>query len=231
MPLDLDPLEQRIVGTLIEKQMSVPETYPLTVNSLVAGCNQKSNRDPEMAVDEHQVTGALRALMEKGWVIEMEREGGRTRRYAHQAGTQLGVEPPDLAVLSELLNRGPQTPMELRTRASRMSPFQSPEDVERRLGLLASRPVPYVKLLERRPREREARWAHLLGSRPSTEAAVSAPPPRAVPPAAPPVAVRPTPAAPPPSPAALPSDLALRIEELESRVEELANRLDRLEGR
>jgi uncharacterized protein YceH (UPF0502 family) len=87
MPLDLDPLEQRLVGVLIEKQLTVPESYPLTVNSLVAGANQKSNRDPPMEAQDYQVEGALKSLLAKGWALELEREGGRTRRYAHQAET------------------------------------------------------------------------------------------------------------------------------------------------
>ena len=123
MSLDLDPLEQRILGALVEKQHTVPESYPLTVNALVAAVNQKSNRDPAMAVEEYEVEGALRALMDRGWVVQLEREGGRTRRYGHEGERQLGIDAHDMAILAELLNRGPQSPAELRTRASRMKPL------------------------------------------------------------------------------------------------------------
>src|SRR5687767_8472322 len=163
MPLDLDPLEQRLVGVLIEKEATVPESYPLTVNALVQGSNQKSNRDPEMRVQDYEVEGAIKSLLVKGWILEHEKGGGRTRRYTHQAEQQLGVGKAELALLTELMLRGSQTPTELKTRCARMHPVGSPEDVERRLRELAARPVPYVRLLERRPRERDARWTHLLG--------------------------------------------------------------------
>lgn len=165
MPLDLDPLEQRLVGVLIEKEYTVPETYPLTVNALVAGANQKSNREPEMRVQDYEVEGALKSLLTKGWILEMEREGGRTRRYTHQADKQLALGKVDLAILAELLVRGPQTPTELATRCARMHAVGSPADAERRLRELAARPVPYVRELERRPREHAQRWTHLIGPR------------------------------------------------------------------
>lgn len=163
MSIDLDRLEQRIVGVLIEKETTVPDTYPLSVNALVAGCNQKNNRDPEMSVEDYEVEGALRALMDRGWVHQMDKAGGRTLRYAHRAGEQLGVDRADLALLAELLLRGPQAPGALKTRASRMHPFADPAAVEARLEALAGRPVPYVRRLARQPREHAPRWTHLLG--------------------------------------------------------------------
>jgi len=163
MAIDLDKLEQRIVGVLIEKQLTVPDSYPLTLNALVSGCNQKSNRDPFMAVEDYDVEGALRSLMDKGWVTRHEPITGRTMRYAQEARSQLGVEVEDLALLSELLCRGPQAAGALKTRASRMRHFDSPGAVEDRLRGLADRPVPYVELLPLQPRERQARWQHLLG--------------------------------------------------------------------
>lgn len=213
MPLDLDPLEQRLVGVLIEKELSVPESYPLTVNSLVAGANQKSNRDPSMDAQDYQVEGALKSLLAKGWALELEREGGRTRRYAHQAETHLSVGKAELAILAELLLRGPQAPGELKTRAERMAPVGTSEDVERRLRELAARPVPYVRVLERRPREHAARWMHLLGPRAEERKEVAA------------SAVAPAVAA----PAA--TGLQDLVETLEQRVLDLESRLDRLEGR
>ena len=213
MPLDLDPLEQRLVGVLIEKEMTVPESYPLSVNGLVVGANQKSNRDPHMDAQDYQIEGALKSLLAKGWALELEREGGRTRRYAHQAETHLSVGKAELALLAELLLRGPQAPGELKTRAERMTPVGASEDVERRLRELAARPVPYVKVLERRPREHAARWAHLLGPRTEERGEMSA------------TAVAPAVAA--------PADAGLRdlVETLKQRVLELERRLDRLEGR
>ena len=164
MAIELDSLEQRIIGSLIEKQLTVPDAYPLTVNALVAACNQKSNRDPHMSVEDYDVEGALRSLMDKGWVTRQEPFGGRAMRYAHETTQQLGVEVEDLAILSELLCRGPQAAGALKTRASRMRHFASPQDVEDRLRALAERPVPYVELLPKQPRERQARWRHLLGA-------------------------------------------------------------------
>jgi len=163
VPLDLDRLEQRVVGVLIEKEMTVPDTYPLTLNALVAGCNQKNNREPQMQVEDYEVEGALRALMDRGWVTRQERDGGRTHRYQHEAREQLGTDDVDLALLSELLCRGPQAPGALVPRVSRMQPVASAAEIERRLEALAARPVPYVARMERRPREQQARWRHLLG--------------------------------------------------------------------
>ena len=241
MPLDLDPLEQRLVGVLLEKEATVPESYPLTVNSLVTGSNQKSNRDPEMKVQDYEVEGAVKSLLVKGWLLEMERDGGRTRRYAHQADKQLALGKPDLAILAELMLRGPQTPTELATRCARMHAIGSPADAERRLHELAARPVPYVRELARRSGERAQRWMHLIGPRPdaTTAAATSsthpapAAQPRDYPPAAarPPEPPRPSPAAPSAGGSAEVERLRDLVETLEQRVLTLEERLDRLEGR
>jgi hypothetical protein len=227
MPLDLDALEQRLVGVLIEKETTVPDSYPLTVLGLVTGANQKNNRDPVLDVQDYAVEGALKSLLVKGWALELEREGGRTRRYAHQADKQLGVGKAELALLAELLVRGPQSPGELKTRAERMHPQGSVEDVERRLATLAARPVPYVRQLERRPREHAARWTHLLGPV-ATPAASSAPGPTAS------VAPRATPAsqhAPAPGPSLDTASLEAEVARLRAEVDALTARLDRLEGR
>jgi uncharacterized protein YceH (UPF0502 family) len=227
MPLDLDALEQRILGALVEKERTVPENYPLTVNALVSAVNQKSNREPQMSVEEYQVEGALRALMDKGWVTQLEREGGRTRRYSHEGERQLGIDAHEMALLAELMNRGPQTPMELKTRASRMKPFASEEEVERRLRALAARPVPYVRQLALRPRERAARWMHLLGAAPEPSAvSQETESPRG--------ALRTSSQAPVMrSPVETDGDDALsaRLDALEQEVSDLRARLDRLEGR
>ena len=158
MAIELDSLEQRIIGVLIEKALTVPESYPLTLNQLVAGCNQKSNRDPVLTVEDFDVEGALRSLMDRGWVTRHEPYTGRVNRYAHEARSQLGLEAEDLAILSELLCRGPQAPGALKTRASRMRHLDSPAQVEDRLREMADRPVPYVERMEKLPRERQPRW-------------------------------------------------------------------------
>lgn len=233
MPLELDRTERRIVGSLLEKEMTVPDAYPLTLNSLLLACNQSSNRDPEMHLQEFEVAGALRALMQKGWVAEMELTGARTRRYGHLAREQLGVDDVDLAILAELLLRGPQSPQELKTRASRMKPVASPEDVERRLEALAARPVPYVRFLGRRAGERVPRWEHLLGKPGETPPPADAPaaPPtgasNAFPAAGSPAAM--SPAAAPPAVAPAPTDalaaLVARVAALEREVEALKRSL------
>jgi uncharacterized protein YceH (UPF0502 family) len=174
MPIALDPTERRIVGSLVEKQLSVPESYPLTLNALVLACNQRSNRDPETSFTEAEVSGAVQALMDRGWVARLELVGGRTVRYEHRMREQLGVDEHEAALLAELLLRGPQSSQELKTRGSRMRDFATPQEVERRLEGLASRPVPYVRLLDRRPGERVQRWEHLLGTGTGAVAAPSA---------------------------------------------------------
>lgn len=221
MPLQLDRTERRIVGSLVEKELTVPDAYPLTLNSLLLACNQSSNRDPEMHLQEFEVAGAVRALMQKGWVAEMELTGARTRRYSHLAREQLGVDDVDLAILAELLLRGPQSPQELAKRASRMRPVPSPEDAERRLQALAARTVPYVRFLGRRVGERVPRWEHLLGKPGET------PPPPAEPPLPP--AEPSHPSAEPSHPSAERTDtlasLVARVERLEREVAALKSSL------
>ncbi len=250
MGIELDRLEQRVIGSLIEKELTTPDQYPLSINALVAACNQKSNRDPKMNVEDYDVEGAIRALMDRGWVTRREMHGSRVMRYAHEAGTQLGVTKPDLAILCELLCRGPQAPGALKTRCSRMHPFASADEVEDRLAELSLRPVPYTIELERQSRERHARWQHMLGRREQSlgEAPDLEPTPHteAEPLPVPQAAAQgtlgdsgaPAPAAPPATeaparvpPAAEPSALEARVEHLEERLEELVDRLDRLEGR
>lgn len=227
MPLRLDRTQRRIVGCLLEKEATVPDAYPLTVNSLLLACNQSSNRDPVMHLAEHEVVGALRALMQQGWAVELELAGSRTRRYGHLAKEQLGVDAADLAILAELLLRGPQSPQELHRRASRMRALASPEEVERRLGALSARPVPYVRFLGRRPGERVPRWDHTLypegearePSSPATEPESAA---------ARPMSSDARPGA-TPQPASDPAEMAelvARVEALEREVASLKARLD-----
>jgi uncharacterized protein len=160
----LDRTEQRIIGTMLEKAHTTPDAYPLTLNALVAGCSQKSNRDPVIDMPEHHIEGALKALFVRGWVEHLTREGGRVARWGHRVPDRLGLSPDEEAVIAELLLRGPQSPGELRTRASRMHPIPSPDVALDVLGRLSAREVPLVEQLPQRPRERSQRWRHLLGT-------------------------------------------------------------------
>jgi uncharacterized protein YceH (UPF0502 family) len=117
----LDPLEARILGVLIEKELTTPEQYPLSVNALTAGCNQKSNRDPVLDLSESEVHAATGKMIVKGWAGAVHPSGSRVERFRHNAGEMLGLGRAQLAVLAELLMRGPQQPGELRARASRMA--------------------------------------------------------------------------------------------------------------
>jgi uncharacterized protein YceH (UPF0502 family) len=154
---------QRIVGVLIEKELTVPDTYPLTLAGLVAGCNQKSNREPFVTFEEWQIEGALQQLRADGYVIRVD--GGRATRYRHAVDDRFGLGLPEKAVLAELLVRGPQAPGALKTRVARMGyDAASPEDVREVLVAMRDRVGgPLVVQLARQPREREARWAHELG--------------------------------------------------------------------
>ena len=220
MSIELDPTECRVLGSLVEKQLSVPEAYPLTLNSLVLACNQKSNRDPAMEIPEYHVQGALRALRDRGWVHDMELAGARTIRYAHRAADQLGVDEKDLAILAELWLRGPQSPQELRARASRMRPFTSPEEVENRLRALSTRPVPYVRFLGKRPGERAPRWAHSFGIAAETAAIPGSEGP-----------LRATEVAEEPAPRQAPTHLGEAVAALAERVSALESEVARLRAR
>ncbi len=167
LKIELTPLEARVIGCLIEKQITTPDQYPLSLNALVNACNQKSNRDPVMDLAEGAVQQTLDSLAKKHLVIEKSGFGSRVPKYQHRfCNTEFGslkLDPQELAIICELLVRGPQTPGELRTRASRMAPFGETSDVEAALSRLASRPDgPFVVRLEREPNRRDSRWAHLF---------------------------------------------------------------------
>jgi uncharacterized protein YceH (UPF0502 family) len=160
----LDVTQQRIIGVLIEKELSVPDYYPMTENALLAGCNQRSNRDPILDLQDFELNGALLALREASWVTRVE-GGGRAWRYKHNTDERIGVDRRQKAVLAELLIRGPQAPGALKPRVQRMGLHAEPDEIEAILRELAARPKPLVELLPRGPRERQARWMHLLGPR------------------------------------------------------------------
>ena len=167
MNIELSPLEARVIGCLIEKQITTPDHYPLSLNALVNACNQKSNRDPLMEVDERTIQDTLDILARKHFVVEKSGFGSRVPKYQHRfCNTEYGtlkLTPQELAIVCELLVRGPQTPGELRTRASRMAPFSEVGQVEAALESLRSREDgPFVVRLPREPSRRDSRWAHLF---------------------------------------------------------------------
>lgn len=172
----LNPCEVRVLGCLVEKELATPEYYPLTLNALTAACNQKSNRDPVLTLEEADVVRALDSLRMKG-LARQSAEGVRAAKYCHCLAEKFLLEPPELAVLAELLVRGPQTVGELRTRAERMRPFADLAAVEEVLRLLMERDEPLVARLPRQPGRKEQRHAHLFAGMPETESEEYAAPP------------------------------------------------------
>jgi len=158
--LRLNPHEARVLGVLIEKSLTTPDQYPLSLNAIVTGCNQKSNRDPHTDFTEPEVVVALQGLAAKHLAGRVMPAGSRVERHRHNANATLAVSEAEGAVLAELMMRGPQQPGELRTRAARMSPIPSQGDLLALLESLASRG--YVRNLGRRSGERAERWGQLL---------------------------------------------------------------------
>jgi uncharacterized protein len=168
MKIQLEPYEARVIGCLIEKQITTPDQYPLSLNALTNACNQKSNRDPVMDLDEATVQRTLDGLSRKHLVIEKSGFGSRVPKYQHRfCNTEYGTlkfSEQELAIVCELLVRGPQTPGELRTRASRMASFNEATEVETTLEKLSQREDgPFVVRLARLPGRRDSQWAHLFG--------------------------------------------------------------------
>lgn len=161
--LDLTPVQSRIVGCLIEKELATPDNYPLTMNGLLAACNQTSNRNPVTKLDEATVGNALENLRAKNVVRIVYSRSNRADKFRHVLDEMLALEAEHLAVLSVLMVRGPQTGSELRTRTERLHPFASQDEVDDALRRLAGRNEPLAARLERRPGQKEHRWAHLLG--------------------------------------------------------------------
>ena len=162
---ELLPDECRVLGTLIEKALTTPGQYPLSLNSLVTGVNQKNNRDPVVEIDEDGAMRAVDGLRAKGLARDVTFTGSRVEKFRHTAGEGLDLRPPELAILAELLLRGPQTVGELRGRASRMQAFDSLEAVEGVLQGLSTRSEPsqpLVRELPPAPGSRAPRWMQLL---------------------------------------------------------------------
>lgn len=216
--MTLDPIQLRVLGALIEKEITTPENYPLSLNSLIAACNQRSSRDPVLDLTEDEVRQAVHSL-EDLEIVSLVRDS-RVPKYEHRIRTVLNLRRDETAILCLLLLRGPQTPGELRSRADRMYSFDDISSVQTTLERLASRNIaagpdtptelaaPLVIQLARQPGSRESRYAHLLG-----ESLVV-------------VAGCPSPDINRESPAA---NLAMRIKTLEDSVQKLQHRIELLE--
>jgi uncharacterized protein YceH (UPF0502 family) len=215
MNIELSPIEARIIGCLIEKQITTPDQYPLSLNALVNACNQKSNRDPVMSADEATIQSTLDHLLRKHLVIEKSGFGSRVPKYQHRfCNTEFGplkFTPQELAIVCELLVRGPQTPGELRTRAARMASFSDVGQIETALESLSTRADgPFIVRLPREPGRRDSRYAHLFSG------AVTIPTPTEDSIAAPATALTPAPS---------------RLERLEKEVQQLREELNEIKTR
>ena len=174
MDLHLEPEEVRVIGALIEKEITTPEYYPLSLNALVNACNQKSNRDPVVAYDDVLVDSVLESLRHKGLLTTVTGAGSRVPKYGHRLADRLNLGRRETAILCELMVRGPQTSGELRGRTERMHRFDDVAEIESVL----ERMTELVVKLPRRPGEKEGRYTHLLSGAPSMEASEAAPPVR-----------------------------------------------------
>ncbi len=176
METPLDPIEVRILGSLLEKEASTPEYYPLTLNALINACNQRSNRDPVVSYDQETVERALESLRRKKLVLMHVGVGIRAPKYSQKLRESLNLERREAALLCELMIRGPQTPGELRSRSERMHGFTALEEVEASLErLMKTEPQPLVTRLPRQPGTKESRYGHLLSGPVETTTEPAAP--------------------------------------------------------
>ena len=203
MSTTINEIEARVLGSLAEKQLTTPEYYPLTLNALMAACNQKSNRDPVMSLGESEILAAIDSLREKNLVYLYYGSTSRTVKYKHMMPQIFELEPEGIAVMTLLLLRGPQTAGEIRGRADRLHEFGGIGKVQQALDELAARPEPLVTKLDRQPGQKEQRYAHLL-SGPIDQAAMAVERPIAA------------------------TGGAARIDELEAKVAELSQGLEQL---
>jgi uncharacterized protein YceH (UPF0502 family) len=200
----LNEQELRVLGCLIEKDRTTPEYYPLTLNALVNACNQKSNRSPIVLYDRETVAKTVDGLRWKGWVVVVDEAGSRTEKYRHAFPEKTGLGEAETSVLAELMLRGPQTPGEIRGRASRMHGFAGLDDVVAILHELESRDPALLVRLPRQAGRKERRYAHLFGGPIDVEEEVAPPP-------------------------AAPTAKTGRVGELEAAVASLQERVDSLE--
>jgi uncharacterized protein YceH (UPF0502 family) len=172
----LTDVEVRVLGALLEKEVTTPDTYPLSLNALLAACNQTTSREPVMRLDEDAVVHAAVALRRRGLVRQIQPAGSRVTKFEQLLGEDLRLGRRDLAVLGVLMLRGPQTPGELYARTARLEPFADVADLEGVLeSLIAREPEPLVARLPRRAGQKEVRWAHMLAGEPPPQADASAP--------------------------------------------------------
>lgn len=209
MKYQLSATEARVIGCLLEKQVTTPEQYPLSVNAVTLACNQKTNREPVMNLAEHEVQDLLDALVKRHYLRTVSGFGNRVTKYEQRfCNSEFGalkLNSAEVALIATLLLRGAQTPGELRTRAARMHEFADMQEVEQTLeGLAAREDGPFVLRLAREPGKRESRYMHLFSGEVETIAAVEAVAP------------------------ATDETLLARVEALENEVEELKQRLDSL---
>ena len=209
--IHLTPHECRALGVLVEKAQTTPQQYPLTLNALAAGCNQKNNREPVMELSDEQAQIALDGLRQKGLAREVMLSGSRVEKFRHVARETLEIDTRELVILAELLMRGPQTTGELRNRASRMHALETTDVVKNILDSLMNRPEPFVKELPPAPGDRAPRFMQLLC--PEAHPIDAAP-------------VRTT----APSAAAPISELLQRIERLERDMEQIKQVISQLGG-
>ena len=184
LPNDLEPVAIRVIGSLIEKELSTPDHYPLSLNALTSACNQSSNRDPVMSLEEGAVSQAIDTLRRQGLVRSIQAIGSRVQKYSHLLTEAGELSRAELAVLCVLLLRGPQTQAEVRARAARLMPGDDSSGLDAALeGLIARDSQPAVARLPRRPGQKEVRYAHLLSGDVSYSSDDSSPvpPPVAVP--------------------------------------------------
>jgi uncharacterized protein YceH (UPF0502 family) len=165
--MKLTPVETRVVAALVEKDRTTPDSYPLTTNSLVAACNQKTSRDPVMTVTATEVDAALLELRQRKMVRTIRGTGERTFKHRHTLDEALGLDDRELACIAVLALRGPQTPGELRTRSERYVEFEDLADVEAALTRLADRDEPLVRNTGRGPGQSQDRWIQLLSEDPA----------------------------------------------------------------
>jgi uncharacterized protein YceH (UPF0502 family) len=162
MSIVLTPVEARVLGSLVEKEITTPEYYPLSLNALANACNQKNNREPVTNLDEDQIRQALHGLEDDGLAGPARGTESRVSKYEHRMQEVFNFTRGEVAVICVLLLRGPQTPGELRGRTERMHRFEELSDVQATLQRLMQREPPLVKVLPRQPGTKEARYAHLL---------------------------------------------------------------------
>jgi uncharacterized protein YceH (UPF0502 family) len=176
----LTEIEVRVLGSLIEKDITTPDYYPLSLNALVNACNQKNNREPVMALDESAVRDALNALQEKRLAGPAGGADSRVAKYEHRLQEIFNFDRREMAVVCVLLLRGPQTPGELRGRTERMYQFEALDDVVSTLDRLAQRDPPLARVLPRQPGTKESRYMHLFSGEPQASSGLTNAPPVAV---------------------------------------------------